>query len=102
MMEATTEGFAVYLYYANTYAQDEGLTKKGTVNFIGRSATKYEYKWVTPEASASYELIVDNATGITLKWAVAGQAYTGEKGAASMEATSFKTGSDVVIPVHEA
>ena len=101
-IEAVQNGYGVYLYAANSYVEGDGLSKKGTLNFIGRSATKYEYKYVVAQGSASYELIVDNDTGITLKWAVSGQSnVTGEKGSASIEATSFKTGSAVQVPAHE-
>ena len=49
--------------------------------------------------SASYELVVDKETGITLKWAASGTSYVdGESGAASFEVTSFKTGDGVVVP----
>lgn len=101
-LDSARTGYGVYLYFGNTYAEGEGLVKKGTVTFAGRSATKYEYKWVAIQGSASYELIVDNETGITLKWAVSGQDnVSGESGSASVEVTSFKTGSAVEIPAHE-
>ena len=101
-VEAASSGYGVYLYAANSYAEGDGLTKKGTVTFIGRSATKYEYKFVAVQGSASYELIIDNATGVTLKWAISGtDNINGVSGSASIEATAFKTGSAVEIPAHE-
>lgn len=101
-VDSARAGYAYYLYAGNTYVSADGLTKKGTVTFAGRSATKYEYRWAALEGSASYELIIDNETGITLKWAVSGHSnVSGEGGSITVEVTSFKTGSDVVIPAHE-
>ena len=101
-VDSARTGYAIYLYAGNSYASADGLTKKGTVTFVGRSATKYEYRWAAVEGSASYELIIDNETGITLKWAVSGHSnVSGEGGSITVEVTSFKTGSDVVIPAHE-
>ena len=101
-IEAAQSGYSVYLYAANSNIEGDGLSKKGTITFIGRSAIQYEYKWAVAQGSASYELIVDKDTGVTLKWAISGQSnVTGEKGSASIEATSFKTGSAVEVPAHE-
>ena len=101
-IDSAREGYGFYLYSANSFASGDGLTKKGQVTFAGRSATKYEYKWAAIEGSASYELIVDNETGITLKLAISGQYnVTGESGFASVEVTSFKTGSEFEVPKHE-
>ena len=99
---STRDGFAMFLYSGNSFATGDGLTKKGQVTFAGRNATKYEYKWAAVQGSASYELIIDNETGITLKIALSAQYnVTGESGFASVEVTSFKTGSVVEIPAHE-
>ena len=101
-MDAASAGFSLYLYAGNSYTQGDGLTKKGSVTFIGRSATKYEYKWAALQGSASYELIIDDETGVTLKWAIAAQSnVSGDSGSASIEAKSFKVGSEVEVPAHE-
>ena len=101
-IEGAMNGYGVYLYAGNSYASGDGLTKKGTVTFVGRSATKYEYKWASVQGSASYELIIDNETGVTLKWAISGQDnINGVSGSASIEATAFKTGLAVEVPAHE-
>ena len=92
-------GYDLYLCMGSTHAESGGLTKVKETTFLGRQATEYKLSYGSVYGSASYELIVDKETGITLKWAVSGTSYVdGESGAASFEVTSFKTGDDVVVP----
>lgn len=92
-------GYDLYLCMGANYAENAGLTKVKETTFVGRPAVEYKMSYGSVYGSASYELVVDKETGITLKWAVSGTSYVdGESGAASFEVTSFKTGDDVVVP----
>ena len=92
-------GYDLYLCMGSTYAETGGLTKVKETTFLGRQATEYKLSYGSVYGSASYELVVDKETGITLKWAVSGTSYVdGESGSASFEVTSFKTGDQVSVP----
>ena len=86
---------------ANELAQSGDFFKVSDTKFLGRNATKYKCSYKEAGASASYEVIVDKETGITLKCEAKAQ-VAGEKGVASYEVTSFLTGSKVQIPAIKA
>lgn len=100
-----TDAYSTFFYAGVRYTSEVGLTKvNDNITFAGRSATEYKYSFdYAGYGAATYQLIVDNETGITLKWYVSGTSYVdGEGGSASFEVKSFKTGNDVVVPAHEA
>ena len=80
------------------YQFESYLQKEGEISFLGRKATKYSFTGVYATAFANVEVIVDNELGITLKLAAAGADLDGKSASGYIEITSFKTGSEVLLP----
>ncbi len=95
-VSSMTEAF----YYAYEYVKNSQvtLTKVSDVTFLNRRAYQYEASLVVVgAASASFTVIIDVETGITLKFAA--KAMAGEEsGEAAVEVTSFKVGREVTVP----
>lgn len=91
-------GYSSWLYYANSFDGGNLYHKVGDVTFAGRSATQYYYSVNALVVKVKTTVVIDKATGVTLFWDVTGSAIDGEHGSAAYEVTSFKTGSQVVIP----
>lgn len=81
------------------YSYNSYLDKVGPTIFLGRPATEYKFAGSYATAFANIEIIIDDATGITLKFAGSGQDLDGNAAAGSLVVTAFKTGEDVVRPV---
>ena len=77
---------------------DAFLNKVEETTFVNRAATKYEFAGALKDAYANVEVIIDNATGIALKFSGVAQDLDGNTAAGSLEVKSFKTGEDVVRP----
>ena len=91
----------LYLYTAFTYDGTEGFHKVKDTTFVGRSATEYKLNVVAYGAAASWKVIIDKETGITLFWGVEARDVQGNAESASFEVTSFKTGAQVSVPAHD-
>lgn len=98
--ESMVDGFGSFLYTAAEYYDTGDFTKVKEVKFLGRSATQYKLKYeAAAYGKAEYEIIVDKATGITLKWSGSGTSYEDNRSvSATYEVTAFKTGAQVDIP----
>ena len=94
------EVHTLYLYTAFTYDGTEGFHKVKDTTFAGRSATEYRLNVAAYGAAASWTVIIDKETGITLFWGVEARDIQGNSEAASFEVTSFKTGDQVSVPAH--
>ena len=103
---ATSSEFT-FDYYADSFTDmfyiayqfDSYLEKSGATTFLGRAATKYVFTGSYATAFANVEIIIDNETGITLKYAAAGRDLDGNSSEGSIEVTSFRVGNDVRVPV---
>lgn len=91
-------GFSTWLFFAS---DKTGFTEAGSETIAGRPCTRYTQSESVAiggqYASASQNLYIDNATGITMKYEISGSS---NEGSASVSYTvkSFKTGNDVVAP----
>lgn len=93
----TSVGASTSMFYiAHEYGAY--LKEAGSATFLGRQATKYTFTGTYQQAFANVEVIVDNDTGITLKFAAAGQDLSGQSAEGSVIVTEFKTGNDVTLP----
>ena len=100
--ESLRVGYNFYLCMGSAYAESDGLTKVKETTFVGRPAIEYSLKYASVYGAASYDLVIDKETGVTLKWVISGTSFVdGESGSASFEAKSFKTGADVSVPKHD-
>lgn len=80
------------------YSYNAYLNKVETTTFLNRPATRYVFAGSYATAFANVEIIIDDATGITLKFAGKAQDLDGNAAAGSLVVTSFKTGNDVTLP----
>ena len=74
------------------------FTQKTTTTFLDRSAIQYTASFTGNGGTASYTVVVDADTGLTLKFEGSGSTIEGEFGFAEIVVTSIKLGDDVVIP----
>ena len=74
------------------------FTNKTTTTFVGRSAIQYTASFTGNGVSVQYTVIIDAATGITLKFQGSGSTVQGDFGFAELVVSSFKVGNDVVVP----
>lgn len=81
------------------YSYNSYLDKVGPTTFLGRPATEYKFAGSYATAFANLEIIIDDETGITLKYAGKAQDLDGNAAAGSLVVTAFKTGENVVRPV---
>ena len=93
MVDTVTSMF----YYAYDMTGMQYQTKT-SIKFLNRDAYQYSGSYVAVGAAASFTVIIDVETGITLKVAAAGSSVDGESGSAALEVTAFKTGNAVVLP----
>ena len=91
--------FSTWLYYGNYLAS--ALEKNGSGSVAGRSCTRYTYSntvsYGVEYASATYDVYIDNATGVTMKVVMSGSTNEGS-GSFSYIVKSFKTGNSVTAP----
>ena len=80
------------------YNFDAYLDKVGPTTFLGRPATEYKFAGQYATAFADLQIIIDDATGITLKYAGKAQDLDGNAAAGCLVVTAFKTGDAAVIP----
>lgn len=86
------------LFYV-PYQFNEYLNKVGPVTFINRQATRYEFAGTYATAFANIEVIIDNETGIALKFAGKAQDLDGNEAEGHLIVKSFKIGEEVEKPV---
>ncbi len=91
-VNAFTEMFYIS-YQFNSYLKESGNT-----TYLGRSAKKYVFTGAFETAYANVEVIIDNETGITLKFFAQGQDVAGTSAMGSLVVTEFKTGDQVRLP----
>lgn len=97
--DSTFATASIYLFTAYSYeSMGFNFTSKKSVNFLGRAATEYTAAYAGAEGAATFALVVDNETGMTLKVAASGVDASGEGGSASFEVTMLKIGNDVEVP----
>lgn len=89
---------STFLFNAYEY-KDVGFNfnNKKSVTFLGRAATEYNAAYAGTGGAASFTVVVDNETGMTLKVAASATSTEGESGAASFEVTMLNI--DVQPPV---
>ncbi len=87
--------YTVYLFFANAF--EDSLEKDGHDTIAGRSCTIYKYEVSALDASVIWNACVDDELGITLRWGLDMNSAE-DSSFASMEVTSFKSGSDVSVP----
>ncbi len=80
------------------YNFDAYLDKVGPTTFLGRQATEYKFAGQYATAFADLQIIIDDATGITLKYAGKAQDLDGNAAAGCLVVTAFKTGDAAVMP----
>ncbi len=96
----TVSTATISFYYAYEYVKNAQVTLKkvSDITFLNRSAYQYEASMVAAGvAAASFTVVIDAATGITLKFAAKAVAGA-ESGEGYIEVTSFKVGNDVTVP----
>ena len=96
----TVSTVTVSFYYAYEYVKNAQVTLKkvSNITFLNRSAYQYEASMVAAGvAAASFTVVIDAATGITLKFAAKAVAGA-ESGEGYIEVTSFKVGNEVNVP----
>ncbi len=86
--------YAGMLFYATP---DSSYDNQGSATIAGRPCHKYKYEQSSLGASASILTWIDDELGLTLKWEY-DISVTDSSGSTSMEVSSFKTGSDVILP----
>lgn len=98
------ESYGNFMYVALEYQETGEFTKVKETTFLGRAATEYKCKYeVAGYGKGEYQLIVDKALGITLKWSGSAEDYkNNESGSGTYEVKSFKTGAEVNVPEHPA
>lgn len=84
-------------YYAYNPSGFTYQNKKATT-FLGRSATEYTASFTGNGVSVNYSVVIDNVTGITLKFKGSGSTIQGDFGFAEMEISSFLIGDQVTVP----
>lgn len=91
----TTVFYAGYDYASGSVSA--AITAKKDVTFLTRAATEYTFSASAGSATATLNIVFDNATGITLK--IYGSATGGgDNSSAEYEVTSFAVGDAVTVP----
>ncbi len=96
LFDTYVTSFTSMFYIA--YNFDSYLQKSSVTTYLGRPATSYTFTGAYQTAYANVEVIVDNETGITLKFAAQGRDLDGNSGAGSIIVSEFKTGNQVTLP----
>ena len=91
----TSAFYAGYEYASGSVSA--AITAKKDTTFLNRAATEYTFSASAGSATATLNIVFDNATGITLK--IYGSATGGgDSSSAEYEVTSFAVGDAVTIP----
>ena len=91
----TSAFYAGYEYASGSVSA--AITAKKDVTFLSRAATEYTFSASAGSATATLNIVFDNATGITLK--IYGSASGGgDNSSAEYEVTSFAVGDAVTVP----
>lgn len=93
IIEQSTKAF-----YAGYTIIGLGFANEQKVTFLGRSAIQYDATLSASDASASFLLVIDEQTGITLKFLATATDGTNEASEGQIEVTSFRIGDEVTAP----
>lgn len=97
--ESSFNNITMMFYMASDYVMGE-VRNAGQVLMLGRQCTKYSSKMdFGAYGSLSYNIVIDNETGITMKIeATAENSFEGYTGSSTYEVVEFKTGDSVTAP----